>query len=195
MDAHERWDPDTYLDWVRSGMPAYDRLQEQLVKATRKVVASRILDLGSGTGETARHLLAAHPEAELIGVDGSEEMLSAAREALAGKRAHFHVGRLEHPLPGGDYPLIASALTIHHLPAAQKQDLYDRIAKALRPGGRFVLADLVIPDDPADVSSELSEYDNPDTIGDQLDWLDQAGLQPHLCWTHLDLAVIAADKP
>jgi len=132
-------------------------------------------------------------------VDASEDMLSAAREMLAGKRAHFHVARLEHPLPGGDFPLITSALTIHHLPAAQKQDLYGRIADALRPGGRFVLADLVVPDDPADVSSELSEYDNPSTIGDQLDWLDQAGLQaglqPHLCWTHLDLAVIAADKP
>jgi tRNA (cmo5U34)-methyltransferase len=195
MDPHARWDPDTYLDWVRVGIPNYEQLQEKLVDATHKVVASRILDLGSGTGETARRLLAAHPDAELIGVDGSEEMLRVAREALAGERATFHVGRLEHRLPAGDFGLVTSALAIHHLSAAEKQDLFGRIADALRARGRFVLADIVIPDDPADTLAELSDYDRPSPIGDQLDWLRQAGLQPHLCWTGKDLAVIAADKP
>jgi len=190
-----RWSPEGYLDWVRQEIPAYDLLQDRLIDATRKVFATRILDLGSGTGETARRLLAAHPDAHLVGVDGNEDMLTAARESLADKNATFHVGRLEQPLPAGDFSLITSALTIHHLTAAEKQNLYGRIASALRPRGRFVLADVVIPDDPSDTTIELSDYDRPSPLSDQLDWLDAAGLQPHLCWTDKDLAVIAADKP
>jgi tRNA (cmo5U34)-methyltransferase len=195
VDELGRWTPDGYLEWVRREIPAYDRLQDRLVDATRKVVAGRILDLGTGSGETARRVLAAHPEAELVAVDGSGDMLDAARENLAGKRATFHAGRLEHPLPAGDFSLVISALAIHHLTAAEKRDLYARIAEALKPRGRFVLGDVVIPDDPADRSVELSDYDRPSPIGDQIDWLVEAGLEPHLCWSDKDLAVIAADKP
>jgi hypothetical protein len=32
-----------------------------------------------------------------------------------------------------------------------KADLFARIAARLRPGGRFVLGDVVVPEDPADV--------------------------------------------
>jgi len=195
MDELGRWSPEGYLEWVRREIADYDRLQDELVNATRRCFPNRILDLGSGTGETARRLLAAHPDAELIGVDGSAEMLEAANGSLDGKRVTFHVAQLEQPLPAGDFPLITSALAIHHLTAAEKQDLYSRIASSLRSRGRFVVADVVIPDDPADTTIELSDYDRPSPIGDQLDWLDQAGLEPHLCWTDKDLAVLAADKP
>jgi tRNA (cmo5U34)-methyltransferase len=194
VDDPARWDPDTYLAWVREGIPAYDRLQDRLVDATRKVFANRILDLGCGTGETARRLLAAHPEAELVGVDGSDQMLAAARAALAGAKATFHLAELEQPLPAGEFGLVTSALAIHHLTAADKQDLFVRIAAVLRPRGRFALADVVIPDDLAEATIELSDDDRPSPIGDQLDWLRQAGLEPNLCWAQADLAVIAADR-
>jgi tRNA (cmo5U34)-methyltransferase len=195
-DESSRWQPDGYLEWVRAGMPNYDRLQQELVGATRRLAPRRVLDLGTGTGETARHVMDAHPHAHLTGIDASEEMLAAARTALEGRPASFHVARLEAPLPAaGPFDLITSALTIHHLPAQQKQKLYSRVAAALVPGGRFVLADVVVPDDPADVEIELSEYDRPSPIPDQLDWLHDAGLQPHLCWSEKDLAVIAADRP
>lgn len=195
MDEPRRWDPDSYLDWVREEIPAYDDLQEQLVGASVRVHAHRILDLGCGTGETARRLLDAHRHAELHGIDGSEQMVEAASRSLAGRPAHFRTVQLEHPLPAGGYDLIASALAVHHLTAADKRVLFDRVARALNPGGRFVLADVVVPDDPSDARIELSEYDRPSPIPDQLDWLQAAGLQPHLCWNDADLAVIAADRP
>jgi tRNA (cmo5U34)-methyltransferase len=194
-DESARWHADGYLEWVRAGMPNYDRLQRELVGATSRLSPRQILELGSGTGETARHILDAHPQAQLIGIDGSEDMLAAARAALAGRPASFHLARLEGPLPAGPFDLIVSALAIHHLPAQEKQALYARIAAALAPGGRFVLADVVVPDDPAEAEIELSEYDLPSPIPDQLDWLHDAGLQPHLCWSEKDLVVIAADRP
>jgi len=39
----------------------------------------RLLDLGCGTGASTAALLAAHPDAEITAVDGSEEMLAVAR--------------------------------------------------------------------------------------------------------------------
>src|SRR3954454_22155519 len=62
------FEPDTYLAMVRSEIPAYDELQRTLADATRPVPAARILDLGSGTGVTARAVLDVHPLATLVGV-------------------------------------------------------------------------------------------------------------------------------
>jgi tRNA (cmo5U34)-methyltransferase len=93
-----------------------------------------------GTGETARRLLAAYPDASLHG-------------------------------------------------------MFRRVAAALRPGGRFVLGDVVIPDDPADVITPIDGvYDQPSPIDDQLGWLDHAGLDASLSWRQRDLAVLVADR-
>jgi tRNA (cmo5U34)-methyltransferase len=63
--------------------------------------ARSILDLGTGTGETARRILAAHPRAELTGIDSSEPMLDVARSSLDGTPATLRVSRLEDQLPAG----------------------------------------------------------------------------------------------
>jgi tRNA (cmo5U34)-methyltransferase len=80
-----RWDPDRYLALMAEEIPDYERLQAALVEATTTLAPRRILELGTGSGETARRVLAAHPEAGLVGVDASEEMLDlAVLLALAG---------------------------------------------------------------------------------------------------------------
>jgi hypothetical protein len=88
-----------------------------------------------------------------------------------------------------------SALAIHHLDGPAKADLYRRAAEALAPGGRLVVADLVVPDDPADVVTPLEAgYDQPSSAADQLRWLTDAGLQTHVAWAHRDLAVLVATR-
>ena len=43
-----------------------------------------------------------------------------------------------------------------------------RIRAAMAPGGRFVLADVVVPLDPADAVTSLTPaYDHPDALADQ----------------------------
>jgi len=49
------WDAETYLDLMRAEVPAYERLQEATANATQETNARAILELGTGTGETARH--------------------------------------------------------------------------------------------------------------------------------------------
>ena len=48
------FDPDTYLAMVRSEIKDYDELQALIADATKSVNVTRVLDLGSGTGVTAR---------------------------------------------------------------------------------------------------------------------------------------------
>ena len=61
------------------------------------------------------------------------------------------MSRLEDALPVGNIDLVVSALAVHHLDGAGKADLFARIPARRRSGGRFVLGDVVVPDDPADV--------------------------------------------
>jgi tRNA (cmo5U34)-methyltransferase len=103
---------------------------------------------------------------------------------------------LEEPLPPGPFDLVASALCVHHLPGREKAELFNRVAAALAPGGRFVLGDVVVPADPDDARTPLTPgYDHPSRLAEQLDWLREAGLHPHVTWAEADLAVVAADLP
>src|SRR5207253_1301865 len=62
------WDPDSYLAEMAAEVPGYDELQEAVVAATGGIRATRVLELGTGTGETALRVRALHPEAGDVGV-------------------------------------------------------------------------------------------------------------------------------
>ena len=55
------------------------------------------------------------------------------------------------------------------------------------------MADVVVPDDPAEVVTPLDDgFDLPDTVPDLLQWMDDAGLRARLSWQARD-AVLVAD--
>jgi tRNA (cmo5U34)-methyltransferase len=183
------FDPDTYLANMREDIPVFDELQEETARATEGLDVQDILELGVGTGMTSRRVLEAHPLAHLVGIDESEAMLAAAEVA-----GDFRVSRLEDPLPEGPFDLVVSCLAVHHLDAEGKQDLFRRIAEALRPGGRFVLTDVVVPERPEDaVTPTTPGFDRPDPLGPQLGWLREAGFEAETTWNWKDLAVVRAD--
>jgi tRNA (cmo5U34)-methyltransferase len=183
------FDPGTYLKEIRADIPVFDELQEETARATEGIGAEQILELGVGTGETARRVLARHPGARLVGIDESESMLAAA-----GLDADLRVSRLEDPLPSGPFDLVVSCLAVHHLDSNGKRDLFRRIAEVLRPGGRFVLADVVVPEREEDqVTPTTPDFDRPDPLEPQLRWLGEAGLVAETTWSWKDLAVVRAD--
>jgi tRNA (cmo5U34)-methyltransferase len=174
-------------------IPEYERLQEEVAMATGSD-ATRVLELGTGTGETARRVLAANGGASLLGVDESTEMLERARAVLPAERIQLVVGRFEDPLPDGPFDVVVSALAVHHLDGPGKADLFRRVRLVLAPGGRFVLGDVIVPEDPADVLTPIDgEYDTPSTIDEQLQWLRAAGLSALVQWSHRDLAVLVGE--
>jgi tRNA (cmo5U34)-methyltransferase len=191
--AQFHWHPEGYLDAIRAEVPEYERLQDETVAATEGGEVERILELGTGTGETARRLLRAHPRARLLGIDASPDMLAVARQALERQPVEVRVGRLEDPVPAGPFDRVVSVLCVHHLDGPGKADLFRRLAEELSPGGRLVVGDVVVPEDPADVVTPIDwDYDLPSGVEEQLGWLRDAGLHPHVAWSSRDLAVLAA---
>jgi tRNA threonylcarbamoyl adenosine modification protein (Sua5/YciO/YrdC/YwlC family) len=184
---------ETYGEDIRADIPVYDQLQDELAAASG-TGGRRILELGTGTGETARRLLERHPDAELVGIDESPSMLEAAAERLAGPRVDLSVARLQAELPAGPFDLVASALCVHHLDAAEKQNLFGRVQAVLGDGGRFVLGDVVVPEREEDAITSLSSgYDRPSSLRDQVRWLEAAGFRVAVVWEHRDLAVLVAE--
>ena len=188
------WDPATYLENMLEEVPAYPVLQEQTAVATEGLSADAVLELGIGTGETTLRVLARHGGADLTAIDSSAEMLERARAAFPD--ADLRLARLEDPLPPGPFDLVVSALAVHHLDGAGKRDLFRRIADVLRPGGCFVLADVVVPERAEDVVTPIDGVmDLPDRVDDQLEWLREAGLEAEPVWLNKDLAVLRATRP
>lgn len=194
--AQNHFDPDSYPEFVRSEIPVYDELEDVVAEAAAAPAAKRILDLGAGTGETAKRVLERQPGAVFVLVDSSAEMLDAARENLPEASVEQILEqRLEDPLPPAPFDLVVSALAVHHLESADKQALFLRVSELLEPGGRFVLADVFVPVDPELAATPVSSpFDRPDRLDDQLNWLGAAGFETSVVWTDGDLAVVVAEK-
>ncbi len=143
----EGWDPRTYPAFTAAIGPIYEELHDAVVNATRDRHVTRILDLGTGTGETARRLLSVHRSASIVGIDANQAMLDAAANSLPHEQTTLVRSRLEDPLPPGPFDLVVSVLAVHHLNSSGKADLFARIHDVLAPAGRFVLGDSV--SDPA----------------------------------------------
>ena len=183
--------PGSYMELMTSELPDYFRLQDEAAAATG-AGARRLLELGTGTGETALRVLARHPGAALVGIDVSADMLAVAGDRLPG--ADLRVARLEDPLPSGPFDLVFSVLAIHHLDGPGKADLFRRVGAVLVSGGRFVIGDVVVPDDPSDAITPLSDgYDMPSRVDEQLGWLGDAGFAAAVAWSARDLAVIVGE--
>ncbi len=97
-------------------------------------------DLGCGTG-LATQALAPHV-GRIVGVDASEEMLSAARARLSGVRhVDWRAGSLEAlPIETASLDAAVMLLVLHHVasPAAALAEAH----RALRPGGRLLIVDM-----------------------------------------------------
>lgn len=187
-------DADTYLDMMRREVEAYDELQTLLADATKGLATRSILDLGSGTGETAIATLKRHPQAHLVGIDSSEDMLSIARHQLPG--ATFIASHLQDPLPDGPFDVVISACAVHHLDGQEKASLFRRIRHVMSPGGCFVMLDVVTPTGPVERPIPLEQgVDMPSSVQEMLGWLEEAGFDSDVLHAHDDLAILKATAP
>src|SRR3954449_8243444 len=154
------WKPETYLELIRSEIPRYDELQEQAIAAI-PTPPERVLELGMGTGETTRRLIEAYPDAWVVGLDSSPDMVFRAREMYD----DVQLARMEDPLPDGPWDLVIGVLSIHHLRAEQKKELFRRVREQSRA---LVIGDVVKAD--VQITEITPEYDFPETAADLAEW-------------------------
>lgn len=123
------WEPALYLRYGEyRTRPAAD-----LAAAIPAVEARRILDLGCGPGNSTAAAAARWPEADVLGVDASEEMLADARRA----HPQFRFARCVLPeglnALGGGWDVIFSNACLHWVPG--HETLIPALFALLAPGG------------------------------------------------------------
>jgi tRNA (cmo5U34)-methyltransferase len=139
-----------FINYGRAFTPEREHQQAILGDLVASVTPHRVVELCCGSGDLARLLLERLPEVHLLALDGSPTMLAETRTTCS---AHAH--RLElhaFDLAAPDWrrlqpppDAVCSSLAVHHLDGGQKRQLFADLQAALRPGGVFVLADLILP--------------------------------------------------
>jgi tRNA (cmo5U34)-methyltransferase len=132
------WTPEVYLERIRSQIPRYDELQEQAIAAI-PFPPERVLELGMGTGETTRRLIEAYPDAWVVGLDASPDMVFRARETYD----DVQLARMEDPLPDGPWDLVISVLSTGELDDEELQTLCRRVKEHSRS---LVIGDVFDPE-------------------------------------------------
>lgn len=120
---------------------------ENLLKLLAPSGNERALDVACGPGTLARTF--AKHVAWIAGLDLTPAMLERARkDAVANHLDNFRPLRgnaLNMPFPDAAFDIAVTSYSIHHLPdpvAAVRE-----IARIVKPGGRFGLLDMIVPED------------------------------------------------
>jgi tRNA (cmo5U34)-methyltransferase len=144
-------DSAVFIDYGRAFTPKRERQHEILGDLVTSVAPCRtVVELCCGSGELARLLLERLPDVRLRALDGSPAMLAQTRETCAAYADRMDLQAFD--LAAADWralkpapDAICSSLAVHHLDGGQKRQLFRDLYAALRPGGIFVLADLMRP--------------------------------------------------
>jgi ubiquinone/menaquinone biosynthesis C-methylase UbiE len=154
-DLIDRVSPDEYRDKIKE---VYGGRQGALlataskislhIQLGRRLIRTRqfdlrgmksILDVGSGAGQIAGHLLEfADPDAQITCVDLSHEMLCRARRRLNSERPAYIAADLSAlPFADESFDGMTCGYVIEHLPDPTAG--LTELARVLRPGGRMLL--------------------------------------------------------
>jgi putative AdoMet-dependent methyltransferase len=136
---------------------AYHDVLAWVISEARIDSSSRVLELGSGTGNLSWLL---DRSGELVCVDLSERMEAIARSKSGHlvNRRFIKADILEvFDYERAPFDSVISTYAIHHLTDEEKRLLFAKIFTGLVPGGRAVFGDLMLQNQ-AEKASKIQEY-------------------------------------
>ncbi len=195
------WNASEYDISRRRLIPCYDLFYATAAELTAhsiKVPSPAILDLGAGTGLLSEFAMKKVKSASLYLLDESTDMLAKAQQRLAQYNPTMLIQSMTEPLPAIKFHAVVSSVAIHHLPDADKRDLFKRIYQSLAPGGVFINAEQILgetkwqqqlyedmhlngaralgsDEDEIRAAKERMTYDKCATLSDQISWLREIG--------------------
>jgi ubiquinone/menaquinone biosynthesis C-methylase UbiE len=122
---------------------------QQIVKLLDPAPASKVLDLGCGTGvlcQMIAALLDADADGFCVGIDAAGKMIRVARKKRSGPTCRFEAMAAEK-LAFEDqlFDAVVSSLFFHHVPLDLKRQALSEAYRVLKPGGKLVIADMHTP--------------------------------------------------
>jgi trans-aconitate 2-methyltransferase len=120
-----RWDPDSYLKFERERtLPSRD-----LVSRIQLTDPRKIIDIGCGPGNSTSVLREAWPDADVIGLDNSEEMIAKAQSTSPSTR--WIIADAAEWRSGEAYDLVFSNATLHWIADQERVlgNLFDQVAE------------------------------------------------------------------
>jgi len=167
----------------------------------------KVLDLGAGTGLFSSLVAQRYPNAAFTLYDLSGAMLEEAKTRFENRDVNIHYVATDYSANeiDGQYDLIISALSIHHLTDIEKEQLFKKIYSSLNDNGIFINADQVLGEtthieesyrnawlkqvkekgvtDKALASAlERMKEDKMSTLSNQLIWLNKAQFKEVNCY-------------
>jgi len=153
-----RWAESEFAKNYRDDADIYLPFRRQFIETTKSIYSyfndsksteAKILDLGCGDGFFIQEFLKSFSSVSITLVDGSSEMLEAAKKRLDNNTNINFINSsfqelLKKKLLKGNYNFIFSSLAIHHLTFEEKKQLYRYIYKLLSKGGFFFNYDVVV---------------------------------------------------
>lgn len=128
-----------------------ETFKQRLVDQANPQPGERILDLGCGTGTLVIMIQRRQPAAEIIGLDGDDQVLEIARQKAmqAGLTAiRWDKGLADNlSYPADTFDKVVSSLMLHHLTLPDKRRAFQEVFRVLKPGGSFHIADFGQPHD------------------------------------------------
>lgn len=158
--------PDTEPRYVpAAGWRAFTRLYDPVIARTmrekrfrgemlRRVEADlpeegTVVDVGCGTGTFALALKQRRPDAQVIGVDGDEEILGVAQAKPDAGLIEWRKGLAQElPVSAESADVVTTSLMLHHLLPDDKRKALTEMKRILKPTARLHVADWGRPSDP-----------------------------------------------
>ena len=183
---------DGYDEHMMTNIESSDVFYPYTADCLPKSNGAKILDLGCGTGLELEHYFRLNPSAQITGIDLTESMLNALRNKFPEKDLTLICGSyFDVPFGENIFDAAVSVESLHHFTKEEKIPLYEKLCKALKDGGYFILTDYFALSDEDEKTfrnellrlkkeqciddNEFYHYDTPLTVAHETEALLEAG--------------------
>lgn len=193
LDVHKTVKSEEDWDLYQRGMRSLaGPVAAEVVQRTPVPKGARdMLDIGGSHGYFSASLCRQHPQLRAVILDLPEAVKHAApilaREDMGERVTHRIGNALEDDLGSEAWDIVFVAQLVHHFDDATNRAFARRVARALRPGGVFVIQEIIRPRSPKDAGQmgalldlffALTSESGTWSYEEMAQWQREAGLLP-----------------